>query len=39
MHVADYPRALGDLLELDDTVRATLDRLEEVRQPLSLLLL
>lgn len=30
MHVTDYPRALGELLELDDTVRATIDRLEEL---------
>ncbi|GAA5978887.1 hypothetical protein JCM11641_003603 [Rhodosporidiobolus odoratus] len=30
MHVADYPRALGDLLELDNVVAATLDRLEEL---------
>lgn len=27
MHTLDYDRALGDLLELDDTVRATIDRL------------
>ncbi|KAK7752193.1 hypothetical protein SLS62_005937 [Diatrype stigma] len=27
MHTLDYDRALGDLLELDDTVRATLARL------------
>ncbi len=26
MHVLDYDRALGELLELDDTVRATMDR-------------
>ncbi|GAA5851374.1 hypothetical protein JCM9279_001122 [Rhodotorula babjevae] len=30
MHIADYPRALGDLLELDDTVRATLEHLEKL---------
>ncbi|BGP38008.1 hypothetical protein JCM10449v2_001935 [Rhodotorula kratochvilovae] len=30
MHAVDYPRALGDLLELDDTIRATLNRLEEL---------
>ncbi|KJZ80512.1 hypothetical protein HIM_00362 [Hirsutella minnesotensis 3608] len=28
MHVLDYDRALGDLLELDDTVRATIDKLK-----------
>lgn len=28
MHVLDYDRALGDLLELDDTVRATIAKLE-----------
>ncbi|KAJ4423501.1 hypothetical protein N0V82_001826 [Gnomoniopsis sp. IMI 355080] len=27
MHALDYDRALGDLLELDDTVRATIERL------------
>jgi len=26
MHVLDYDRALGELLELDDTIRATLAR-------------
>lgn len=26
MHVLDYDRALGELLELDDTVRATMER-------------
>jgi alkaline phosphatase len=31
MHVLDYERALGELLELDDTVRATI-----ARKPLSL---
>lgn len=30
MHALDYDRALGDLLELDDTVRATVARLEEL---------
>ncbi|KAL8376459.1 hypothetical protein RB595_007514 [Gaeumannomyces hyphopodioides] len=30
MHALDYDRALGDLLELDDTVRATVKRLEEL---------
>lgn len=26
MHVLDYDRALGELLELDDTVRASIER-------------
>lgn len=30
MHAQDVDRALGDLLELDDTVRATIDKLEEL---------
>ncbi|KAH8201616.1 hypothetical protein TruAng_004222 [Truncatella angustata] len=30
MHTLDYDRALGDLLELDDTVRATVDHLREI---------
>ncbi|KYK56787.1 protein tyrosine phosphatase [Drechmeria coniospora] len=30
MHALDYDRALGDLLELDDTVRATVKKLEEL---------
>ncbi|EJT51869.1 streptomycin-6-phosphate phosphatase [Trichosporon asahii var. asahii CBS 2479] len=30
MHVQDVDRALGDLLELDDTVRATLEHLESI---------
>jgi len=30
MHALDYDRALGDLLELDDTVKATLKYLEEL---------
>jgi len=30
MHALDYDRALGDLLELDDTVRATFQKLEEL---------
>ncbi|KLT39305.1 alkaline phosphatase-like protein [Cutaneotrichosporon oleaginosum] len=30
MHVGDIDRALGDLLELDDTVRAALKHLEEI---------
>ena len=28
MHTLDYDRALGDLLELDDTVRATIEKLK-----------
>ena len=32
MHALDYDRALGDLLELDDTVAATMAYLEETRQ-------
>ncbi|KAI1481829.1 alkaline phosphatase-like protein [Daldinia eschscholtzii] len=30
MHALDYDRALGDLLELDDTVRATINHLKEI---------
>ncbi|KAF7325570.1 Alkaline phosphatase [Mycena kentingensis (nom. inval.)] len=30
MHVLDYDRALGELLELDDTVRATLAHLKKI---------
>lgn len=30
MHALDYDRALGDLLELDDTVRATIEHLEAI---------
>ena len=30
MHTLDYDRALGELLELDDTVRATITRLESL---------
>lgn len=26
MHVLDYDRALGELLELDDTIQATMER-------------
>jgi hypothetical protein len=26
MHVLDYDRALGELLELDDTIRAVMER-------------
>jgi len=28
MHVLDYDRALGELLELDDTIRATIAKLK-----------
>lgn len=31
MHSLDYDRALGDLLELDDTVRATIEKLKSLR--------
>lgn len=30
MHVLDYDRALGELLELDDTIKAAMARLEEL---------
>lgn len=30
MHTLDYDRALGDLLELDDTVRATVEKLKKL---------
>ncbi|KAL1739884.1 alkaline phosphatase [Schizophyllum fasciatum] len=30
MHVLDYDRALGELLELDDTIRATMAHLKEI---------
>lgn len=30
MHTLDYDRALGDLLELDDTVKATIAKLDEL---------
>ncbi|KAL9592862.1 MAG: hypothetical protein Q9219_007716, partial [cf. Caloplaca sp. 3 TL-2023] len=30
MHTLDYDRALGDLLELDDTVKATLEKLAQL---------
>ncbi|KAK0392272.1 hypothetical protein NLU13_1768 [Sarocladium strictum] len=30
MHAMDYDRALGDLLELDDTIAATIKKLEEL---------
>lgn len=32
MHVLDYDRALGELLELDDTVKATVDKLKALGQ-------
>ena len=32
MHVLDYDRALGELLELDDTVKATMEYLERTNQ-------
>ncbi|ERF72441.1 hypothetical protein EPUS_06070 [Endocarpon pusillum Z07020] len=32
MHSLDYDRALGELLELDDTVKATMEYLEELGQ-------
>ncbi|KAI5461149.1 alkaline-phosphatase-like protein [Mariannaea sp. PMI_226] len=31
MHTLDYDRALGDLLELDDTVSATIDKLNKLK--------
>ena len=30
MHALDYDRALGELLEMDDTIRATMQKLEEL---------
>ncbi|KAF5018712.1 hypothetical protein F66182_9296 [Fusarium sp. NRRL 66182] len=30
MHALDYDRALGDLLEFDDTIRATVEKLEKL---------
>lgn len=30
MHISDYDRALGELLELDATVRATLQHLKDI---------
>ncbi len=30
MHALDYDRALGDLLELDDTIKGTVEKLEEL---------
>ncbi|KAJ5112152.1 hypothetical protein N7532_000197 [Penicillium argentinense] len=32
MHTLDYDRSLGELLELDDTVRATIEKLKELDQ-------
>ncbi|KAF5367547.1 hypothetical protein D9758_003660 [Tetrapyrgos nigripes] len=32
MHVLDYDRALGELLELDDTIRATIAHLKKIGQ-------
>lgn len=32
MHTLDYDRSLGELLELDDTVRATIEKLESMGQ-------
>jgi alkaline phosphatase len=31
MHALDYDRALGDLLELDDTIKATIAKLKELK--------
>ncbi|KAL2266469.1 hypothetical protein VTJ83DRAFT_5821 [Remersonia thermophila] len=31
MHAMDYDRALGELLELDDAIRATIQKLEQMR--------
>ncbi|OTA91490.1 hypothetical protein M434DRAFT_76138 [Hypoxylon sp. CO27-5] len=39
MHALDYDRALGDLLELDDTVRATIAHLGEIGELESTLIL
>ena len=33
MHALDYERALGDILEYDDTIKATLAHLEKVSRP------
>ena len=30
MHVLDYQRALGELLELDDTIRASIEHLKKI---------
>jgi arylsulfatase A-like enzyme len=32
MHVLDYERALGELLELDDTIRGTIAHLKAIGQ-------
>ncbi|KAF2199028.1 alkaline phosphatase-like protein [Delitschia confertaspora ATCC 74209] len=32
MHVLDYDRALGELLELDDTIKATIERLKTLNK-------
>jgi alkaline phosphatase len=32
MHVLDYDRALGELLELDDTIKATMEYLQKIGQ-------
>lgn len=32
MHVLDYDRALGELLELDDTIRATIEKLRSMKK-------
>ncbi|KAK8047012.1 alkaline phosphatase [Apiospora saccharicola] len=39
MHTLDYDRALGDLLELDDTVRATVEHLKSIGELESTLIL
>ncbi|KAI1848682.1 hypothetical protein JX266_005541 [Neoarthrinium moseri] len=39
MHALDYDRALGDLLELDDTVRATVNHLKAIGELESTLIL
>lgn len=30
MHALDYPRALGELMELDQTIKATLEHLAKI---------
>jgi alkaline phosphatase len=32
MHVLDYDRALGELLELDDTIKATIEHLKGLKK-------
>jgi hypothetical protein len=32
MHVLDYYRALGELLELDDAIRAAIEHLKKIRE-------